>query len=144
MPAMPNNGFALAATTLALAGSLALAGNLAVAGPAHFAAHDTRPAATGAAALTPVSDAVAAAVRKIHIQGTHVALRECPRKSCGVAARVSNATLRAYCQTNRHTSRISGNTWWTKVTLLSGSDPAWVSNHYVRGAAPKVPHLPHC
>lgn len=49
MPAMPHNRFPLAATTLALAG------NLAVAGPAHFAAHDTRPAAIGAPALTPVS-----------------------------------------------------------------------------------------
>ncbi|MEU8471599.1 hypothetical protein AB0F30_27445 [Streptomyces sp. NPDC029006] len=144
MPAMPHNGFAFAATTLALAGSLALAGNLAVAGPAHFGARDTRPAATGTPALTPVSDTSAAAVRKIHTKGKHVALRECPRKSCGVATSVSNTTLRAYCQTNRHTSKVSGNTWWTKVTLLSGSDPAWVSNHYVRGAAPKVPHLPSC
>ncbi|MBI0312026.1 hypothetical protein [Streptomyces javensis] len=91
-----------------------------------------------------MSDRSATRVRKIRIKGTQVALRECPRKSCGVAIRVSNATLRAYCQTNRHTSKVSGNKWWTKVTLLSGSDPAWVSNHYVRGAAPKVPHLPSC
>ncbi|MEU2221637.1 hypothetical protein [Streptomyces sp. NPDC018347] len=95
-------------------------------------------------AWAPVSDVSAAAVKKIRVKGTHVALRECPRTSCGVAVRVSNATLRAYCQTDRHTSKVSGNKWWTKVSLLSGSDPAWVSNHYVRGAAPKVPHLKTC
>ncbi|WP_222443350.1 hypothetical protein [Streptomyces misionensis] len=91
-----------------------------------------------------MADVSGAAVKTIRVKGTHVALRECPRTSCGVAVRVSNATLRAYCQTDRHTNKVSGNKWWTKVSLLSGSDPAWVSNYYVRGAAPKVPHLPTC
>ncbi|MEU1011831.1 hypothetical protein [Streptomyces sp. NPDC005890] len=140
MPSLMRNSWALAATTLALAGSIA------VAGPAHSDARAPQPVATASSAPSPapVSDVSAASVKKIRIKGTHVALRECPRKSCGVAIRVSNATLRAYCQTNRHTSKVSGNKWWTKVTLLSGSDPAWVSNHYVRGAAPKVPNLPDC
>lgn len=130
--------FALAATTLALAGGLAAAG------PAHTDAPGLQHTAAGTAAVMPVADSTAASIKKIHIKGTHVALRECPRTSCAVALRVSNAPLRGYCQTNRHTGRVSGNKWWTKVTLLSGSDPAWVSNHYVRGASPKVPHLPSC
>ncbi|QTD96084.1 hypothetical protein [Streptomyces cyanogenus] len=138
MTSSMRNSVALVATTLALAGSIA------VAGPAHGDARGPQPVPTASSAPTHDSDASAAAVKKIRIKGTHVALRECPRKSCGVAIRVSNATLRAYCQTNRHTSKVAGNKWWTKVTLLSGSDPAWVSNHYVRGAAPKVPHLPDC
>ncbi|MFF5443198.1 hypothetical protein [Streptomyces achromogenes] len=95
-------------------------------------------------ATAPASEVPSAAVKKVRVKGTHVALRECPRTGCRVVVRVSNATLRAYCQTNRHTSKVSGNKWWTKVSLLSGSDPAWVSNHYVRGAAPKVPRLSTC
>ncbi|MEU3340591.1 hypothetical protein [Streptomyces sp. NPDC006668] len=138
MPSAMRNGFALAATTLALAGGLA------VVGPAHADAPDARPAANPASAVVSVSDDSAVSARSIRIRGTQVALRECPRTSCGIATRVSNATLRAYCQTNRHTTKVSGNKWWTKVTLLHGSDPAWVSNHYVRTAAPKVPHLPSC
>ncbi|QTZ94928.1 hypothetical protein [Streptomyces auratus] len=130
--------FALAATALALAGGLA------VAGPAHADSRGGQQTAAGTAALMPASDTPAVSIKKVHIKGTQVALRECPRTSCGVAKRVSNTTLRAFCQTNRHTSKVSGNAWWTKVALLTGSDPAWVSNHYVRGAAPKVPHLPSC
>jgi hypothetical protein len=132
------SSFALAATTLALAGALVLTG------PAHANVHGAQPAANRASAVVSVSDASAASARNIRIRGTQVALRECPRTSCRVDIRVSNTTVRAYCQTNRHTSKVSGNKWWTKVTLLSGSDPAWVSNHYVRTAAPKVPHLPSC
>ncbi|MGO4752597.1 hypothetical protein AB4212_28980 [Streptomyces sp. 2MCAF27] len=91
-----------------------------------------------------MSDTSTASVKTIRVKGTRVALRECPRKSCRVATGVSNTTLRAYCQTNRHTVKVSGIRWWTKVTLPHGSDPTWVSNHYVCGAAPKVPHLPSC
>lgn len=130
--------FALAATTLALASGLALAG------PAHADSRGMQQTAAGTAALMPASHTSAVSIKKVYIKGTQVALRECPRTSCGVAKRVSNTTLRAFCQTNRHTTRVSGNVWWTKVALLTGSDPAWVSNHYVRGAAPKVPHLPSC
>lgn len=133
------NGFAFAAITLALAGGLS------VAGPAHAEVHGTQSIPARTSTLVPVSDNTSAAsVRKVRIKGTQVALRECPRTSCRVVTRVSNTTLRAFCQTNRHTTKVSGNKWWTKVALLSGSDPAWVSNHYVRGAAPKVPHLSGC
>ncbi|MCX5247917.1 hypothetical protein OG895_22345 [Streptomyces sp. NBC_00201] len=139
MSSTVRNGFAFAAITLALTGGLA------VAGPAHAEVHGTQPVAARISTLVPVSDNTSAAsVRKVRIKGTQVALRECPRTSCRVVTRVSNTTLRAFCQTNRHTTKVSGNKWWTKVTLLHGSDPAWVSNHYVRGAAPKVPHLPGC
>ena len=133
-------------STFALAAAaLTLAGGLAVAGPAHADAHGTKPMPARTSTLVPVSDNTSpASVRKIRIKGTQVALRECPRTGCRVVTRVSHATLRAFCQTNRHTTKVSGNKWWTKVTLLHGSDPAWVSNHYVRGAAPKVPHLPGC
>lgn len=130
--------FALAATALVLAGGLA------VASPAHADSRGRQQTGAGAAALMPASHTSAVSIKKVRIKGTRVALRECPRTSCGVAKRVSNTTLRAFCQTNRHTSKVSGNVWWTKVTLLTGSDPAWVSNHYVRGAAPKVPRLPSC
>ncbi|MFI1737522.1 hypothetical protein [Streptomyces sioyaensis] len=130
--------FALAATALALAGGLALAG------PAHADPRGRQQTAAGTAALMPVSNTPAVSIKKVRIKGTQVALRECPRTSCIVAKRVSNTTLRAFCQTNRHTSKVSGNVWWTKVTLLQGSDPTWVSNHYLREAAPKVPHLPSC
>lgn len=129
---------AFAATTLALAAGLA------VAAPAHADVPGTQSAATATSTLAPAPHTSATSTKKIHIKGTRVALRECPRTSCRVDTRVSNATVRAYCQTNRHTSTVSGNKWWTKVTLLSGSDPAWVSNHYVRTAAPKVPHLRNC
>ncbi|MEU6594480.1 hypothetical protein ABZ923_35655 [Streptomyces sp. NPDC046881] len=147
MPPSMRNSWALAAATLAMAGSIALAG------PAQGDTRAPQPVAPAPVSKVsapvsevsaPVFEVSAAGVKKIRVKGTHVALRECPRTSCRVAVRVSNATLRAYCQTNRHTSKVSGNKWWTKVTLLSDSDPAWVSNHYVRGAAPKVPHLPTC
>ncbi|MFI0904051.1 hypothetical protein ACH4TE_10925 [Streptomyces sioyaensis] len=129
---------ALAATTALIGGGVA------VAGPAHADARGVQQRAAGTAALMPVSYTSAVSIKKIRIKGTQVALRECPRTSCLVFKRVSNTTLRAFCQTNRHTTKVSGNPWWTKVTLLTGSDPAWVSNHYVRGAAPKAPHLPNC
>ncbi|MFI1159273.1 hypothetical protein [Streptomyces sioyaensis] len=129
---------ALAATTLALASGLA------VAGPAHADSRGMQHTAAGTAALMPVSNTSAVSIKKIRIKGTQVALRECPRTSCVVLKRVSNTTLRAFCQTNRHTSNVSGNAWWTRVALLTGSDPAYVTNHYVREAAPKVPHLPSC
>ena len=134
------SAFALAATALALAGGLA------VAGPAHAEPQGTHPVAARTSSLAPVPDDTSASgsVRQIRIKGTQVALRECPRTSCGVVTRVSNTALRAFCQTSRHTTKVSGNKWWTKVTLLHGSDPAWVSNHYIRGAAPKVPHLSGC
>ncbi|MEU5211434.1 hypothetical protein [Streptomyces sp. NPDC020742] len=128
----------------ALAASTALIGGLAVAAPAHADSRGMPHTAAGTAALMPASNTSAASIKKIYVKGTQVALRECPRTNCVVLKRVSNTNLRAFCQTNRHTSKISGNVWWTKVTLLTGSDPAWVSNHYVRGAAPKVPHMPNC
>ncbi|MEU8032637.1 hypothetical protein AB0C13_29050 [Streptomyces sp. NPDC049099] len=132
------SSFALAATTLALTGGLA------VAGPGHVDAHGAQSATDRASAVLSLTDASAASSRKIRIRGTQVALRECPRTSCRVDTRVSHTTVRAYCQINQRTSKVSGNKWWTKVTLLSGSDPAWVSNHYVHTAAPKVPRLPSC
>ncbi|MFI6931918.1 hypothetical protein [Streptomyces sp. NPDC050287] len=139
MSSTVRSSFALAATALTLAGGLA------VAGPAHADARGTQHVAAQTSTLLPVSDSTSAAgVTKIRIKGTQVALRECPRTGCRVVTRVSHATLRAFCQTNRHTTKVAGNKWWTKVTLLHGSDPAWVSNHYVRGAAPKVPHVPGC
>ncbi|MCD9873371.1 hypothetical protein [Streptomyces guryensis] len=140
MTSTVRNGFTFAAITLALAGGLA------VAGPAHAGAPGTPPTAARTVTPAPVSDhtSAAAGVRKIRVKGAQVALRECPRTSCRAVTRVSRTSLRASCQTNRHTTKVSGNRWWTKVTLLSGSDPAWVSNRYVRGAAPKVPHLPGC
>ncbi|MEU3512749.1 hypothetical protein ABZ733_33770 [Streptomyces longwoodensis] len=124
--------------------ALALAGGLAAAGPAHADASGTGTTASAPQATAQAAETSATSSKKIRIKGTRVALRECPRTSCRLDTRVSNTTVRAYCQTNRHTSKVSGNTWWTKVSLLSGSDPAWVSNHYVRTAAPKVPHLRTC
>ncbi|MGW3209276.1 hypothetical protein [Streptomyces sp. NPDC001135] len=139
MSSTVRSSFALAATALAPAGGLA------VAGPAHADAQGTQHVAAQPSTLVPVSDNTSAAsVRQIRIKGTQVALRECPRTGCRVVTRVSHATLRAFRQTNRHTTKVAGSKWWTKVTLLHGSDPAWVSNHYVRGAAPKVPHVPGC
>ncbi|MDX3248420.1 hypothetical protein [Streptomyces sp. ME18-1-4] len=140
MSSTVRNGFAFAAITLALTGGLA------VTGPAHAEVRGTQPVSARTSTVVPVSHNTSAAnsVRKIRTKGTQVALRECPRTSCRAVTRVSHVTLRAFCQTNRHTTKVSGNKWWTKVTLLSGSDPAWVSNHYVRGAAPKVPNLPAC
>ncbi|CAM5332778.1 hypothetical protein GCM10010329_37750 [Streptomyces spiroverticillatus] len=95
------------------------------------------------------AEAQAANAKRVYLYASNVNLRSAPRTSAYPLATKSRIWLLAYCQTNRNTTPVkaadgSVNRWWSKVTLPSGSDFAWVSNVYLRGGNQKIAGVPDC
>lgn len=107
--------------------------------------------AAGALIAAPAAQAQPAnadAYKTVYVYATNVHLREAPRTSARIAATVSHIYLRDYCQTDRNTTPVADpsggtNPWWSRVTLTSGSDFAYVSNVFLRGGR-KISGVPDC
>ncbi|MFF0743033.1 peptidase M23 [Streptomyces sp. NPDC004111] len=109
--------------------------------------HRTPAAETQAQAQTE-AQAQALKAKRVYLYASNVNLREFPRTSAHVLATKSKIWLLDYCQTDRNTTPVKSpdgtmNRWWSKVTLTSGSDFAWVSNVYLRGGK-KIAGVPDC
>ncbi|WP_405564751.1 peptidase M23 [Streptomyces sp. NBC_01180] len=104
----------------------------------------------GALLVAPSAQAADAqpASKTVYVYATSVHLREAPRTSATVLATVSHIHLTDWCQTNKNTTPVADpsggtNTWWSKVTLTTGSDDAWVSNVFLQGGR-KIAGVPDC
>ncbi|MFI5804333.1 peptidase M23 [Streptomyces sp. NPDC051561] len=103
---------------------------------------------TATSASAPSTQAQALAAKRVYLYATNVNLREFPRTSAHILATKSQIWLLDYCQTNKNTTPVRSpdgtmNPWWSKVTLTSGSDFAWVSNVYLQGGK-KIAGVPDC
>lgn len=107
--------------------------------------------AAGALVAAPTAEARPAnadAYKMVYVYATDVHLREAPRTNATIVDSVSHVYLRDYCQTNRNTTPVADpnggtNPWWSRVTLASGSDFAYVSNVFLRGGR-KISGVPDC
>ncbi|GAA2250290.1 MULTISPECIES: peptidase M23 [Kitasatospora] len=116
----------------------------------------TGVAAISAAALLMAPTAAQAAEHQtapthktVYVTGTNVHLREYPRTNATILATVSHQYLWDWCQTNRNTTPVQSpkggtNRWWSKVTLVGGSDIAYVSNVYLQSSGQKIAGVPDC
>lgn len=99
-------------------------------------------------AQRPGGRRAASTSKTVYVYATSVHLREAPRTSATVLATVSHIHLTDWCQTNKNTTPVADpsggtNTWWSKVTLTTGSDDAWVSNVFLQGGR-KIAGVPDC
>ncbi|MEU6479329.1 peptidase M23 [Streptomyces sp. NPDC047017] len=114
--------------------------------------------AAGAASLTAAAVFVAPAAqadthaqlkaKTVYVYATDVHLREAPRTSAVILATVSHIHLSDWCQTNKNTTPVADpsggtNPWWSRVTLTTGSDDAYVSNVFLQGGK-KISGVPDC
>ncbi|MCQ4082826.1 peptidase M23 [Streptomyces sp. RB6PN25] len=116
-----------------------LAGGGALAAPA---------SATAAAPRTPVAHVTHATPTTVYVYATDVHLREWPNTQSVILATVSHIHLSDWCQTDKNTTPVADpsggtNPWWSKVTLTTGSDDAWVSNVFLQGGR-KIAGVPDC
>ncbi|MFJ8546158.1 peptidase M23 [Streptomyces sp. NPDC093586] len=101
--------------------------------------------ATAGAAPTTASGGDPA-LTDVYIWATDVRLRQRPTTDSGVLAVRSRYWVDAVCQKQSqyvHDPAVGGNSWWTAVQELSGSDIAWVNNLYLRGGE-KIAGVPDC
>ncbi|MGK4578964.1 hypothetical protein [Kitasatospora sp. HPMI-4] len=87
--------------------------------------------------------------KTVYVFGTNVHLREAPRTSAIVLATVSHKHLWDWCQTDRNTTPVKTpkggtNRWWSMVTLVGGSDFAYVSNVNLQSSSQKIAGVPDC
>src|SRR2546421_1175204 len=97
--------------------------------------------AGGGALAAPADAATPAATPKtpttVYVYATGVHLREWPNTRSVILATESHIHLSDWCQTDKNTTPIPDpnggtNPWWSKVTLTTGSDVAWVSNVFLQ------------
>ncbi|MFD5536775.1 peptidase M23 [Streptomyces sp. NPDC127079] len=101
--------------------------------------------AAQAAGQTPAQPT---ARKTVYVYATDVHLRAAPNTSAAILATVSHIYLYDYCQTDKNTTAVPDpnggtNSWWSEVTLTTGSDFAWVSNVYLQGGR-KISGVPDC
>ncbi|MBV9026579.1 MAG: peptidase M23 [Streptomycetaceae bacterium] len=88
----------------------------------------------------------------VYLNASDVHLREHPNTHSIILATLSHTSLADWCQTDKNTTPIpdpSGGTnrWWSKITLVTGSDVAWVSNVFLwegQQGSQKIADIPDC
>lgn len=98
------------------------------------------------AATGPASETLAS--KTVYVYATDVHIRELPKTSAAILATVSHIHLTDWCQTNKGTTPVADpsggtNSWWSMVTLTTGSDSGWISNVYLQGGK-KIAGVPDC
>lgn len=107
----------------------------------------------GGGVLAAPADAATSAVTAqtpttVYVYATDVHLREWPNTHSVILATVSHIHLSDWCQTDKNTTPVADpnggtNPWWSRVTLTTGSDDAWVSNVFLQGGR-KIAGVPDC
>ena len=103
--------------------------------------------ATPASATTPIP-----APTTVYLNASDIRVREHPNTHSIALATLSYLPLSDWCQTDKNTTPIPDpnggtNRWWSRITLVTGSDDAWVNNVVLwegQQGSHKIPGVPDC